>query len=105
MSPEIGEIWWADLGMKAKVRPALVLFYPSDDYARSMVILAPLTSEIRGLKGEVDIGKPPWLPKPSAVNIQALVSYDKNALERRMGRRSASHMEAVRAALQEMLGL
>ena len=43
--------------------------HPLPDDARALVVVAPLTSHARGFRGEVDIGKPHWLPKPSGVNI------------------------------------
>lgn len=67
--PRPGEVWFADLGMVEKSRPVLVLAYPQPDDARALVVVAPLTSRIRGLRGEVPLGKPRWLPKISAVNV------------------------------------
>ena len=52
--PSAGEVWFADLGMSAKNRPVLVLAYPEYDDARALVIVAPLTSQIRGMRGEVE---------------------------------------------------
>lgn len=103
--PSAGEIWFADLGMSAKSRPVLVLAYPGRDDARALVIVAPLTSQIRGMRGEVEIGKPRWLPKRSAVNIQGIASFDRHALNRRMGRLDADTLEKIKAALRDMLGL
>ncbi len=100
-----GDVWFADLGMVEKCRPVLVLAVPSDADARSLVVVAPLTSQIRGMQGEVDLGKPRWLPKPSAVNVQGLASFDQRKLVRRMGALSDEHMESVKDALREMLDL
>src|SRR5437773_4859648 len=61
--PRAGEVWFADLGMVEKSRPVLVLAYPQPADARALVVVAPLTSQIRGLRGEVPLGKPHWLPK------------------------------------------
>jgi hypothetical protein len=57
-----GEVWLVDFGLAAKVRPVVVLSVPQSADARSLVVVAPLTSQLRGLRGEVDIGKPRWLP-------------------------------------------
>ncbi|MCH7227998.1 type II toxin-antitoxin system PemK/MazF family toxin [Haloferula sp. A504] len=100
-----GEVWFADLGMAVKSRPVLVLAYPSSDDARALVIVAPLTSQIRGMRGEVEIGKPRWLPKRSAVNVQGLASFDRHALFRRMGRLDTAAMDKVKAALRDILNL
>jgi mRNA interferase MazF len=103
--PSAGEVWFADLGMSAKNRPVLVLAYPEYDDARALVIVAPLTSQIRGMRGEVEIGKPRWLPKRSAVNIQGLASFDRHALTRKLGRLDDPPMEQIKNALREILKL
>jgi mRNA-degrading endonuclease toxin of MazEF toxin-antitoxin module len=77
-------VWFAELGMVEKSRPVLALAVPGDHDARSLVVVAPLTSQIRGMTGEVDLGKPRWLPKPSAVNVQGLASFDRRKLVRRI---------------------
>jgi mRNA interferase MazF len=103
--PSAGEVWFADLGMSAKNRPVLVLAYPEYDDARALVIVAPLTSQIRGMRGEVEIEKPRWLPKRSAVNIQGLASFDRHALTRKLGRLDDPPMEQIKNALREILKL
>jgi mRNA-degrading endonuclease toxin of MazEF toxin-antitoxin module len=100
-----GEVWFADLGMVEKSRPVLILAVPNDEDARSLVVVAPLTSQIRGLRGEVDLGKPRWLPKHSAVNVQGLASFDGRKLVRKMGVLSESEMNLVKQALRDLLDL
>jgi len=52
-----GEIWRVDLGMAAKVRPALVLSdYPRDDELALLVII-PHTTALRGSRWELSIPK------------------------------------------------
>lgn len=103
--PKVGEVWFAELGMVEKSRPVLVLAVPGDHDARALVVVAPLTSQIRGMSGEVDLGKPRWLPKPSAVNVQGLASFDRRKLVRRMGELTPQQMEDVRTALRTLLKL
>ena len=55
--------------------------------------------------GEVDLGKPRWLPKHSAVNVQGLASFDHRKLTRRMGELNATQMAEVKSALRDLLGL
>lgn len=105
IEPQAGEVWFADLGMAEKSRPVLVLTFPGDDDARSLAIVAPLTSQIRGMRGEVDLGKPRWLPKHSAVNVQGLASFDHNKLSRRMGVLTADEMTKVKESLRDLLDL
>ncbi len=91
--------------MAEKSRPVLVLAFPGSEDARALTVVTPLTSQIRGMRGEVDLGKPRWLPKRSAVNVQGLASIDHRKLARRMGELSPALMEEVKAALRELLGL
>jgi len=103
--PQVGEIWVADFGMVGKVRPVLILYYPNPDDSRMLVIVAPLTSQIRGCNGEVDITHIKWLPKPSAVNVQGLASIDKNSLSRKLGVLSNIDFDKVKSELRILLGL
>jgi mRNA interferase MazF len=103
--PRPGEVWFADLGLAGKSRPVLVLAIPREDDARALVTVAPLTSAIRGMRGEVSLGKPRWLPKASAVNVQGLASFDRHKLVRRMGNLSSDQMHKVKHALRELLQL
>lgn len=103
--PRAGEVWFADLGMVEKGRPVLVLSYPEPDDARALVVVAPLTSQIRGLRGEVDLGHPKWLPKPSAVNVQGMASFDRHKLTRKFGKLTAAQFDAVKASIRDILDL
>jgi len=105
IEPSAGEVWLADLGMTAKNRPVLVLAYPRENSARALVVVAPLTSQIRGYRGEVDLGKPQWLAKPSAVNVQGLTSFDRHGLSRKLGCLPERQMSAVKVALRDLLDL
>jgi mRNA-degrading endonuclease toxin of MazEF toxin-antitoxin module len=91
--------------MVEKSRPVLVLAFPGSQDARSLAVVAPLTSQFRGMRGEVDLGKPRWLPKHSAVNVQGLASFDHRKLRRRMGELNSTQMAEVKTALRDMLGL
>ena len=103
--PKPGEVWFAELGMVEKSRPVLVLAFPDDQDARALSIVAPLTSQIRGMRGEVDLGKPRWLPKHSAVNVQGLASFDHRKLSRRLGELSPAQITEVKTALRDLLDL
>jgi len=103
--PKPDEVWLADLGMTAKSRPVLVLAYPTMEDARALVIVAPLTSQIRGMRGEVEIRKPKWLPKQSAVNVQGLASFDRHVLSRKLGVLDPLTVQKIKSALRDILNL
>jgi mRNA interferase MazF len=94
-----------DFGIAAKERPVLILAFPKPRDARSLVVVVPLTSQLRGQRGEVDIGKPRWLPKHSAVNIQGFASIDPNSLQRRLGKLPSDQWIAVKEAIRDLLDL
>ena len=100
-----GEVWMVDFGLVTKQRPVLVLAFPQPRDARALVVVVPLTSRQRGMRGEVDIGKPRWLPKQSAVNVQGLASIDHHALLRKMGRLPDAQFQMVKAAIRDLLDL
>lgn len=105
IDPVAGEVWFAELGMVEKSRPVLVIAPHEPQNARALVIVAPLTSQIRSQRGEVHLGKPRWLPKESAVNVQGLASFDPSKLTRRMGTLTSEQMTEVKAALRDLLRL
>jgi mRNA-degrading endonuclease toxin of MazEF toxin-antitoxin module len=91
--------------MVAKTRPVLILAVPNSRDARALVVVAPLTSQIRGERGEVLLGEVDWLPKVSAVNVQGIASFAPSRLTRRLGACSDQHMEAVKDGLRLLLQL
>jgi len=99
------EVWFADLGLAAKSRPILVLAVPREEDARALIVVAPLTSQIRNLRGEVPLGPLPWLPKPSAVNVQGLASFDPSYLIKKLGHLEDRSMSMVKDALRDLLNL
>jgi len=103
--PEPGEIWMVDFGLAAKQRPVLILAYPQPADARALVVVAPLTSQLRGLRGEVEIGKPRWLPKHSAVNIQGFASIDRHSLIRKLGKLTDGQLATIKDAIRDLLEL
>ncbi len=105
INPRVGEVWFADMGIAAKSRPVLILYSPQHQDARNLVIVAPLTSQIRSMRGEVPLGPLPWLPKLSAVNVQGLASFAPGWLHRKMGVCSREQMADVKKALRELLEL
>ena len=100
-----GDIVLADLGYAAKVRPALVLSAPGFDAERNMTLLAPITSEVRGGKGEVSFPKPQWLARPSVVNLMGLAGVDNARIIRRLGPFPSQSMTAVKNLLTELFDL
>ena len=45
-----GEVWQVDLGLVAKVRPALILNIPFQDHERAVYTVVPHTMAVRGTR-------------------------------------------------------
>jgi mRNA interferase MazF len=78
-----GELWLADLD---KRRPVVVL--TRDPMGRHLhaVIIGPVTSTIRGLSTEVEVGPEDGVRMASVVNLDNLQLLDRRRLVRRVGR-------------------
>ena len=100
-SPRNGDIVLVDLGMVAKVRPCLVLC-ANPDSERTVSIVAPLTSEVRGGESEISFPKPPWLAKPCVVNLSGLGSVERHRIQRRLGQFPPARFEAAKQVIARM---
>ena len=97
--PARGEVWWCELPEIAR-RPVVVL---SRDVAISRLrrlVIAPCTTNVRGLPSEVTLepSEDP-IPRSSAVNRDSLESVPAGSLTQRLGRLSDQRMRQICAAL------
>ena len=102
--PKNGDILLVDLGIVAKIRPCLVVCADPDS-ERTVSLVAPLTSEIRGGESEIPFPKPPWLAKPCVVNLSGLGSVERHRLQRRLGQFPAQRFQEAKNVLARMFGL
>ena len=76
------EVWIANLGLAAKVRPCLVLSdYPAEDEL-SLLILVPHTTAVRNNRWELSIPKPFLKPRTLCVLGQTTRSVKTLAFPR-----------------------
>lgn len=98
-----GEIWVVDLGMAAKVRPALLLTEaPADDELDIVTVLLHTTA-VRGNRWELNIPKP--FLKPGAFHLQQVQTISTVKLERRLGTLTQEEMNRVLHALADRFGM
>jgi len=98
-----GEIWLADLGTVAKVRPVLILSVPPGDGDRALVTYVIRTTSIRETRYEVTHRARGM--KEGAFDAQGIGTTDKSKLLRRLGRVDSSTLAAVEAAVRSWLSL
>jgi len=102
-TPQRGEVWLVDLGLAAKVRPALVLSVPADDIDRALATLIPHTTSIRGTRFEASVSVP--FLRAGVFDAQSLVTIPHAKLIRALGRLTASQLGIVEGATAAWLGL
>lgn len=97
-----GEIWWADVD---KRRPVVLLSRNEAYDVRALVIVAPVSTTVRGYAVEVRVGRREGLPKQGVINCDWLVTLPKARLTRRAGALSAAKVAQLDAAVRFALGL
>ena len=98
-----GEVWLVDLGLAAKVRPALVISVPVEDVDRALVSMIPHTTSARGSRFEAAVSVP--FLRPGVFDAQNVVTIPHAKLIRSLGRLSAAQLAIVERAMAIWLGL
>jgi mRNA interferase MazF len=101
--PRRGEVWIVDLGLAAKVRPALVLSVPPSDAERALVTLVPHTTSLRGSRFEVSVATP--FLRAGAFDAQGLVTVPFVRLVRPLGQLKQQDLASVERAVCLWLGI
>ena len=91
-----GEVWLAELD---KTRPVIVLTRDPLGRLLHSVIVAPVTSTIRGLSTEVPLGRNDGIRHPSVANLDNVQLLSRARFRRRIGRVQPATMTALCAAL------
>ena len=102
-SPQRGEVWLVDLGMAAKVRPALAISVPADDIDRALVTLVPHTTSPRSSRFEVVVTVP--FLRAGVFDAQNLITVPHAKLVRVLGKLSGVQLSSIERAVCLWLGL
>lgn len=98
-----GEIWWADTGA-AGDRPVLVLTRDPVADRIGSVVVAALTTRVRGLTSELPVGVSDGMDRDGVVTFDNINTLPRSAFRRRATTLSALQMERACAALSAALG-
>jgi len=99
--PRRGQVWLADLD---KRRPVIVLTRdPMGRYLQS-VLVAPVTSTVRGVSTEVPVGPDDGVKVASVANLDNLQLVDRQRLVRPIGRARPATMHALCDAVAIAVG-
>jgi mRNA interferase MazF len=94
-----GEIWMYEFGRPDKRRPVVILSRPEAIAMLHTVMVAPITSTVRGLPSEVLVGTAEGLKHDSAVNLDHVQTVERSRLARHLGQLGPEKMRAVCQAL------
>ena len=92
-----------DLGMAAKVRPAVVMSIPAADEDRALVTIVPHTTSARGSRFEAAVSVP--FLRAGVFDAQNLVTVPHAKLIRNLGKLSPAQLAVVEHAVALWLGL
>jgi mRNA interferase MazF len=93
-----GEGWLVDLGMTAKIRPAVIFNTPFRDDDRALYAIVPHTTALRGGRFEAGMDVP-WLEN-GAFDAQGLRHIPGSVLVRRLGALNELQMETILRAIK-----
>lgn len=98
------EIWWATLPLPVGRRPVLLLSRSPAYAYLNKVLVAEITTTIRGIPQEVTVGRPEGLPSTSVVNLDNLHTIAKGELSKRAGSLRTAREIEVKRSLGHALG-
>ena len=75
-----GEIWWANLPSPIGNRPVVLLSRNEAYSVRNAVTVAEITSTIRHIPVEVNLGTEDGLPKKCVINLDTIITVRKELL-------------------------
>lgn len=99
-----GDIRLYNFAAPDKKRPVVVLTRDSAIAYLSTVVVAPITSSIRGVPSEVLLNEEDGLKEPCAVNLHNPVTVTQDKLGKRVAQLSSVRMHEICGALRFSLG-
>jgi len=98
--PSQGDVWWAET--EHKRRPVLVVTRSEAVPALSTLVVAPVTSNVRGIPTEVALGQDEGLSRPCAASFDNLRPIRRALLTERVGRLAPARRAELCRALSSL---
>jgi mRNA interferase MazF len=92
--PQRSEVWWADVPGD-KVRPVVVLTRERFISRLQSVLVAPVTSTVRGIPTEVVLDAADGLPRRCAANFDNVFTLRRERLQSRINRLGPGQRDEV----------
>ncbi|MBM4334265.1 MAG: type II toxin-antitoxin system PemK/MazF family toxin [Deltaproteobacteria bacterium] len=100
-----GEVWWAELPLPVGRRPVVLLSRDEAYVVRNAVTVAEVTSTIRGIPVEVELGPEDGLHKKCVVNLDTIVTIRKDLLIERIALLRDEKIDQIDSAIKFALSL
>jgi len=100
-----GEVWWAELPLPIGRRPVVLLSRDEAYAVRNAVTVAEVTTTIRGIPVEVELGPEDGLPKKCVVNLDTIVTIRKDLLIERLAILRDEKIEQIDTAIKFALSI
>ena len=100
-----GEVWWAELPLPIGRRPVVLLSRDEAYAIRNAVTVAEVTTTIRGIPVEVELGPEDGLPKKCVVNLDTIVTIRKDLLIERLAILRDEKIEQINSAIKFTLSI
>jgi len=100
-----GEVWWADLELPIGRRPVVLISRDIVYRVRAKVTIAPVTTRIRGIPTEVELGPEDGLPRRCVVDCDSLVTIPKAWLKQQIALLNAEKIRKLNEAIKFALDL
>jgi mRNA interferase MazF len=100
-----GEVWWAELPEPVGRRPVVLLTRDGAYGYRTMATVAAVTTTVRGVPAEVELGPADGLPRRCVVNLDNLQTIDQRRLRERITDLTSKRLQEIDGAIHFALGL
>jgi len=100
-----GEVWWANLPNPIGKRPVVLLSRDEAYSVRNAVTVAEITSTIRNIPVEVNLGTEDGLPKKCVINLDTIITIRKELLTEKITDLIPEKIDKVNKAIKFALDL
>jgi len=95
-----GEVWWANLPNPIGKRPVVLLSRDEAYSVRNAVTVAEVTSTIRNIPVEVNLGTEDGLPKKCVINLDIIMTIRKELITEKITILTSEKIDEVNKAIK-----
>lgn len=99
------EVWWANLPSPIGKKPIVLLSRDEAYPVRNAVTVAEVTSTIRNIPVEVNLGTEDGLPKKCVINLDTIITIRKELLIEKITDLTSEKIDEVNKAMKFALDL